>query len=164
MSVDEKELSVRQVAELCKVLATRKRDRICGVDGNEMPENWIAPYDCKEFSPEELLGYSKDIGMKCDTFMLTHCDLGPSNILVDLANNCQVGVIDWEMAGFMPREWLRTKFWVCGAMNLGLDCTDETLRTEYRKMIDYKLAKEGFSHVVEQWWDRYFELYPEDRV
>ena len=47
--------------------------------------------------------------MECSSFYFYHCDLGPVNIIVDSATE-SIGLIDWEIAGFVPRDWIRTKF------------------------------------------------------
>lgn len=46
--------------------------------------------------------------------------MGPTNVLMDLTDEdeCKVGIIVWEMTGFVPLEWVRTKFLVCWASDL----------------------------------------------
>ncbi|KAK4131037.1 hypothetical protein BT67DRAFT_445025 [Trichocladium antarcticum] len=43
----------------------------------------------------------------------SHNDLGPTNLIV---NGNRIVVLDWEMAGYAPLEWVRTKFAICGAL------------------------------------------------
>jgi hypothetical protein len=67
--------------------------------------------------------------------------MGPTNIIVeDEPKTGALGVIDFEIAGYLPWDWVRTKFWVSSGMNLS-DSDDPTcLRSEIQKL----LGKEGF--------------------
>lgn len=53
--------------------------------------------------------------MDCSVFVLSHNDFGPTNIIV---NRDRIIVIDWKMAGYVPLEWVRTKFAVCGVLDV----------------------------------------------
>jgi aminoglycoside phosphotransferase (APT) family kinase protein len=105
----------------------------------------------KQYSHEALLEHCKNIGMTENTFMLYHCDMGPTNVLVDLNNECKVGIIDWEMTGFVPKAWIRTKFCVCGAMDFDFTAIDVKRSKEWRQRVQLQLAQEGFSEVAETW-------------
>jgi hypothetical protein len=50
------------------------------------------------------------------TFVFYHCDLGPTNLLVDTSIG-SLGIIDWELAGYVPIEWVRTKFRLSAGMD-----------------------------------------------
>lgn len=50
--------------------------------------------------------------MDCSVFILSHNDLGP---LTSSSVGDRIIVIGWEMAGYAPLEWVRTKFAICGA-------------------------------------------------
>lgn len=90
--------------------------------------------------------------MDCSSFVFYHCDLGPGNILIGPQGS--IGIIDWETAGFVPREWIRTKFRISGGMDLPL--ADETARTDWRRRVSEKLESLGFQDVAGGWqsWRR----------
>ncbi|KAK2047208.1 hypothetical protein LZ31DRAFT_551537 [Colletotrichum somersetense] len=93
-----------------------------------------------------------DITREHTTLEYLHEPTRPELIIVDLARNrtdkeSSIGIIDWEMAGFVPRAWIRTKFCICGAMNLDFPGhTDEdgmSERVEWRRRVQRKLEEEG---------------------
>lgn len=55
--------------------------------------------------------------MDVSSFLFYHCDLGPGNILADPAKS-SIGTADWELAGYVPREWIKTKFNLSSGMDL----------------------------------------------
>ncbi len=52
---------------------------------------------------EVLQQHCKELGMDCSVFVLSHNDLGPTNIII---NGDRIVVLDWEMAGYAPLEWV----------------------------------------------------------
>ena len=106
-----KQACVGQVVKICKELAQRRNDEICGVDGGGLSENWIKPPRALDgYSHEILLQYCKELKMKCDAFVLYHCDIGPKNAIVDLTEGCKVGLVDWEVTGLFLRNGLGRSF------------------------------------------------------
>lgn len=131
-----------RLADICRELAVpADRNSICGVDGNALSERYLCGrvVDC---SPLNLRKSCLELGMDCSTLVFYHCDLGPSNILVDKANG-SIGIIDWETAGFVPVEWIRTKFRVSSGMNLSSG--DEL---DWRRRVMLRLGQMGFTDVV----------------
>ncbi|KAK2029194.1 hypothetical protein LX32DRAFT_375761 [Colletotrichum zoysiae] len=63
---------------------------------------------------------------------------------------------------FVPRAWIRTKFRICGAMNLDFpghadeDGTSE--RVEWRRRVQRKLEGEGFRDVSSAHMERLYML------
>lgn len=106
-----------RIVDICNELAVpADRSSICGVDGDSLSERYLCGrnLDC---SPQILRKTYLGLGMDCSALVFYHCDLGLSNILVDPVNGI-IAIIDWEIAGFVPREWIRTKFRVSSGMNL----------------------------------------------
>jgi serine/threonine protein kinase len=140
---------VSRVVKVCKELAVWQADYISGVDGRHLSETHLTrlgqPEDC---SPQNLLTNCNDLGMDCSIFVLYHCDLGPGNIIVNLADG-SIGIIDWETAGFVPREWIRTKFRISGGMDL--PGSDQELRVDWRRRVQRRLGEEGFPDIAERW-------------
>ncbi|KKK22180.1 hypothetical protein ARAM_007478, partial [Aspergillus rambellii] len=57
----------------------------------------------------ETLALVKRWGMDCSDLVFYHADLGPGNIIVeDVPRTGSLGLIDWEIAGYFPRGWIRT--------------------------------------------------------
>jgi hypothetical protein len=86
--------------------------------------------------------------MDCSAFIFYHCDLGPGNIIVKPAER-STGIIDWETAGFVPKEWIRTKFCISSWMDL--PGQDQVSRVDWRRRVQKQLEKEGFSEIADQW-------------
>lgn len=141
---------VSRVASICKELSVWQADSISGVDGQHLSDLFLTRlvlpnHDC---CPQNLLNNCKELGMDCSKFYFYHCDLGPGNIIVNLAEG-SLGIIDWETAGFVPREWIRTKFRVAGGLDL--PGGDEDSRVDWRRRVQRQLGKEGFPEIAEQW-------------
>ncbi|KAH7302883.1 kinase-like domain-containing protein [Stachybotrys elegans] len=132
-----------RVVDICKELAVpADRSSISGVDGNTLSERYLCgrKVDC---SPHNLRKACQELTMDCSALVFYHCDLGPSNILVDPANG-SIGIIDWETAGFVPVEWIMTKFRVSSGMNLSNG--DEL---DWRRRVINRMRELGFTDVVE---------------
>ena len=139
---------VSRVVKICKELAVWQADCISGVDGQHLSDEFLTRKGLpKDFSPRNLLINCKDLGMDCSSFIFYHCDLGPGNIIVNPKEG-SIGIIDWETAGFVPKEWIRSKFRISSGMDL-LGCDQES-RVDWRRRVQRKLEKEGFPDIVEQ--------------
>ena len=140
---------VTRTTDICRQLSRRTANYIGGMDGQHLPEYYLAKHDEeRDFSCKILLRNCQELEMDCSTFILYHCDLGPGNFIVDLAND-SIGIIDWECAGFVPREWIRTKFRVCS----GTDLNHGDLKHEWRLRVQEKLGEEGFHDIAYKWMD-----------
>lgn len=47
--------------------------------------------------------------MDISKLVFYHYDLGPTDLLVNPSTG-SLGIIDWELAGYVPIEWVKTKF------------------------------------------------------
>ncbi|KAJ0159875.1 hypothetical protein CTA2_8968 [Colletotrichum tanaceti] len=158
----EKQFCVDRVVNICKDLVRYggESSAICGVDGKHLNENWMSPPGKDDRSPEAQLAYCSEIGMVCSDLVLAHNDMGPYNVIVNLArmDNDSVGIIDWEMAGYVPRHWVRTKFRVCFAMDFDFPGDADERRSErvgWRRRVQQKLEQEDFPDVAEAYITRY---------
>jgi thiamine kinase-like enzyme len=112
MDEEARHACVCRVVEICKDLAQLKNDSITGIDGGWYTDQFMTADRAPnmDFRPETLLQNCKYMGMDCsDKFVYFHADLGPSNVLIELPSGT-VNVIDWELAGYVPSQWIRTKF------------------------------------------------------
>lgn len=128
------------VAKICRELAAFKSDNITMTD-----LNWIDPlHEQYCDTPEALQKHCESLGMDCSMYILSHNDLGPSNILID--DQDRLTVIDWDLAGYCPLHWVRTKFAVCGALDVE---RSGKLDAEYRTLVGRQLGHIGFPEVTE---------------
>jgi aminoglycoside phosphotransferase len=157
MDESMKQACVRQVINICRELAKTENDRISGVDGSELSEDWMKPpHTVDGYSHEVLLSYCKEIKMDCSKFVLHHCDMGPTNVIVDLAEACTVGLVDWEVTGFVPKGWIRTKFCICWAMDFNFPEEDVEASKDWRQRVQLHLGYEGFTEVADAWKHRFW--------
>ncbi|ESZ99489.1 hypothetical protein SBOR_0054 [Sclerotinia borealis F-4128] len=132
---------VSRVADICKELAVWQSDGISGVDGQHLSDRFLTRLQLhKDCSPQNLLNNCKDLEMDCSTFVFYHCDLGPGNIIVNPVE-WSMGIIDWETAGFVPKEWIRTKF--CISSGMDLPGTDRESRVDWRRRVFLRLQTGG---------------------
>ncbi|KAI0202323.1 hypothetical protein F4808DRAFT_468463 [Astrocystis sublimbata] len=155
----EMEETVRQecisrIAKICMELASWEGDSISGVDGKQLADRYFIKSREMNFDPDNLLKNCKEVGMNCSSFHFYHCDLGSGNILYDEEDG-SIGIIDWETAGYVPKEWIRTKFRCSSGLDLPERAGSDIPSTDWRRRVSQELEKLGFSDVVhdwEAWW------------
>ncbi|CRG89756.1 hypothetical protein PISL3812_06795 [Talaromyces islandicus] len=149
---------VGAVVEVCETLESWRGKTICGVDGKNVIEPYLLKFrESENFDPENLLRPCKLMGMDCSKFVFCHADLGPTNIIVeDVPQKGTIGVIDWEVAGFFPRGWIRTKFRLSSGMNLPESVGGLSSQQWWRSEIQKLLGKRGFEDYSSEWqaWSR----------
>ncbi|KFY01087.1 hypothetical protein O988_02921 [Pseudogymnoascus sp. VKM F-3808] len=147
---------VKTVAAACKEMAQWKSSQFGGVDGQDIPERYLLPPSAPEdFSSANLQAACEVMGMDCSQFVFSHADLGPTNIIVEHEpKSGKVGIIDFEIAGFFPRSWIRTKFRISGGMDLSPSASDDP--HWWRAEVQRALGADGFDNAVEAWeeWRR----------
>ena len=149
MDESTKEYYVSRIAGICKELAAWTGNGIHGVDGRNLSDLYLTPlHGVEDMSPQNLLGNCANLRMDCSLFVFYHCDLGPGNIIVDPGQR-SLAVVDWEMAGFVPREWIRTKVRVSSGLDLPGDNDD--LRQEWRSRLQRRLGQDGFPEIADRW-------------
>lgn len=139
---------IGRVAGICEKMFEWKGDAICGVDGRHLKEFYLRMGDNKSFDPETFKETCDAMGMDTSSLGFYHCDLGPTNILVDPATR-GIGIIDWEIAGYVPREWVRTKFHLSAGMNF--PDGDEEWKSDWRRFVARKLDSMGFPEAIDGW-------------
>ncbi|KAK3296832.1 kinase-like domain-containing protein [Chaetomium fimeti] len=149
MTEQEKEHVVTRVAQVCADIRVFESDAFTNSDAN-----WMDPL---RETPDDRVGVVQQqcvaLGMDCSVFVLAHNDLGPTNIIVD---GDRVVVIDWEMAGYVPLEWVRTKFAICGVFGVERvhrqpdgECPVRVERNgEYPMRVERGLGEMGFPEVT----------------
>jgi hypothetical protein len=132
---------------------------IGGVDGQGLLENWLlVPKAKRDYTPGNLRANCEALGMNCSDCIFYHADLAPTNILVeDKPETGRVSLVDFELAGFFPKSWIRTKLKASWAFDL-----DEAANSDpklYRKMMDQTLEAHGYDDLTEAWRQRRKEVH-----
>ena len=134
---EQQDSVLQQVAEHIDTLAQLKNDRPISAEGELIQEPWLQRSNPK--TPLELRGlldpskskeWEQIWGVEENKFVFYHCDLGPTNIKVEVQRGKArvTGLLDWEGAGFLPRGWIATKFRVSGGLDFDWDGEgDETI-------------------------------------
>lgn len=149
LTEDWKRHYVQAIVKVCKEMSEWKANKIGGVDSQNIPEYFlVTPGVSDDFSS---IGTScKAIGMDCSTSVFYHADLGPTNIVVEEEPSLgKVGVIDFEISGYFPIGWVRTKFRLSSGMNLSVPGVDPP--TRWRSDVQKALGDNGFVDHVEAW-------------
>lgn len=144
------------IVSICKFLETQESDILSGVDGENVLEPFLVKYEAEtdysqaDYSPRNLQRACDSMGMDCSKFVFYHADLGPGNIIVEESPETgRVGIIDWEVAGFFPRGWIRTKFRLSSGLDLPESATD--IPVEWRSGVQKLLGTHGFEDYVSQY-------------
>ncbi|KAJ0158028.1 hypothetical protein CTA2_12464 [Colletotrichum tanaceti] len=167
MTESEREPCADRIVTICKEPISRggKRDAICGVDGAHIGETWMAPprQHVLDYSPQAQLAYCSELGMDHSDLVFQQNDMAPQNIIVDVSRTGEeaIGIIDWEMAGFVPMDWIRTKFRVCFAWDFDFAGNDVEKSRDMRERVQQKLGQEGFCDVREAYLARWKASGPE---
>ena len=98
--------------------------------------------------------------MDCSTYFLSHNDLGPTNIFID---GDEIAIIDWDLAGYCPLAWVRTKFAICGALDVEHVSTSGMKHdSTFRIQVEHKLESLGFPKVTEAYKEMDWIIISED--
>ncbi|KAK1980907.1 hypothetical protein LZ30DRAFT_721905 [Colletotrichum cereale] len=148
MDENQRDRAVTQLVDACNEMATWEGPQISGADGRHLPDEFLARRRNKQFDPPTLLRNCQDLRMDCSTLRFYHCDMGPDNIIINRANG-EMGIIDWETAGYVPKEWMRTKFRICS----GMDLTGPQNQPvhDWRRRVQLKMGEHGLPDVAESW-------------
>jgi hypothetical protein len=140
---------VWRVADICVKLAEWKGNAICGVDGQQLLEVYLSKGDSIDMlDPKQLRKNCLQMSMDVSSLVFCHLDLGPGNVIVDPAQD-SIGIIDWELAGYVPREWVKTKFNLSSGMDF--PTADASERSDWRRLVASRLAEIGFTDAIDGW-------------
>ncbi|KAH7016272.1 uncharacterized protein B0I36DRAFT_368835 [Microdochium trichocladiopsis] len=158
MTEDQKEGVVTRISQVCSELRAFQSDSLTVLD-----DGWLEPFQEKRSSEVQALQkHCESLGMDCSVFFLSHNDLGPTNILVT-ETETEIAILDWELAGFSPLEWVRTKFAVCGALDMENQQKAKNVShgPGYRVRIEQRLGDLGFPEATEAYKAMRTERYEE---
>ena len=104
---------VKLVASACREMAEWKGHVIGGVDGQNLPQvdllPTLSPQGAQDFSSTNLQARCELLGMDCSDLVFSHNSLALESIIVEDEPSEKIGLIDFEIAGYFPRTWIRTK-------------------------------------------------------
>jgi hypothetical protein len=144
LSKEQQLLYVRAIVDICKEMAQRTSRVFGGVDVQYIPEDFLLPRSRRDYGTLEAS--CREMGMDCFDIVFYHADLGPGNIIIEDSpsegrpGGGSICIIDFEIAGYLPRGWVRTKFRLSSGMNLSAGDEPGRWRSEVQKM----LGQEGF--------------------
>lgn len=105
-------------------------------------------------NPDESQEYEKIWGAEQNIFVFYHNDLGPTNIKIMVNGDTAkvTGLLDWELAGYLPRGWISTKFYVAGGLRFDWDGENDEREWPVRlgRLLE-KLGYPGFFNEYFQW-------------
>ncbi|KAL9084082.1 MAG: hypothetical protein Q9165_008219 [Trypethelium subeluteriae] len=144
-----KRFYVNAVVEICKEMAEWKGVALGGVDGQRIPEYYlVTPSGSDDFGSIEV--GCKALGMDVSQVVFSHADLGPTNIVVeDIPILGKIGIIDFEISGFLPKGWVRTKFRISSGMDLSAVASADP--TWWRAEVQKALGLAGFADYSDAW-------------
>ena len=138
---------VDAVVEACLEMAKWEAPAIGGVDGQYIPEYFLTGHNA-DFSA--LRASCEEIGMNCSVFVFQHGDLGPPNIIVEEEPiSGEIGFVDWEISGYLPRDWVRTKFRLSRGMDLPASASEHP--AWWRIEIQKALGAREFGDYAHAW-------------
>lgn len=156
---DVKTLCVARMACICKEISTvfGPGHAIVGIDGGQLSERYFGSQSGRtwDFNVSLMQQNCAKAGLDTSELMFYHCDLTPGNVLIDFDSKgrLEIGIIDWECAGFVPANWVRTKVIVGPAFDFEFsgDSTEQE-RRDWRERLQSGLKDEGFRDVSEKFW------------
>ncbi|TID19416.1 hypothetical protein E2P81_ATG06585 [Venturia nashicola] len=142
---------VETVASACLEMAKWTSPRLGGVDSQNIAEYYLQWKGSSEFDNAQLQAKCEAIGMDCSNFYFYHADLGPGNIIVeDEPSTGEIGIIDYEIAGYLPSGWVRTKFRLSSGLDIpGVE--DYEGKTRWRSEVFAALGTFGFEDHTAGW-------------
>lgn len=177
LNSNQKNEIVEQVANCIDSLSRLTSERLESADKKWLREPHLAPRRVlmsypstaintekvlcsKLLNPDESKDYEEIWGIEQNKFVFCHADLGPTNIKIMVNENGRIkltGILDWEIAGFFPKGWIRTKFYVSGG--LGFDWDGEEGWTEWPArlgMILERMGYQAFPKELKKWKKDHF--------
>lgn len=142
-----------QVVEHIHNLAQLKSDMLASAEGEIIFEPYLSgdgPGGSGLLRPEKIIELEETWGAEQNEFFFQHADLGPGTIKVQvqMGKAKMTGLLDWEIAGYMPKGWIATKVGV-GA---GFDWDREGDETIWRANLGCVLDKMGYEDFGRRWF------------
>ncbi|OHF04579.1 hypothetical protein CORC01_00050 [Colletotrichum orchidophilum] len=139
------------IAKACIEVATISSDKLgIGIDGTIAPNGRFGKYLTRKDLPN-ILANCKALKLDVEPpFHLFHEDLGPTNVLIDTQNE-SIGIIDWQAAEYVPREWIGMNFARAMAMVQDPPIPSTYQSNDYAQRVWKALQRHGFSDDGSVW-------------
>ena len=161
LTFEQQNSLIQQVAEHIDTLAHLKNDKLVSAEGEMIFEPWLqhfnpeTPYHLRGLlDPNKGKEWEQIWGVEENKFVFYHCDLGPTNIKVEvqMGEPKVTGLLDWEAAGFLPRGWIATKFRVSGGLDFDWDGEGEEDECVWREgLSQFLVEKKGYKEFANRW-------------
>ncbi|KAF2254226.1 hypothetical protein BU26DRAFT_415924 [Trematosphaeria pertusa] len=132
-----------------------------GIDGKGIWEPYLQRSEEDTFDVIAIRTACEQLGMDMQApFVFYHANLGPTNVLLldgpgpTMTSSSTsppqpaIGIIDFEIAGFFPKDWIATKFSVSCGLNLEFEAEGEHEDPYWwRRTVGRRLYKSGLREV-----------------
>lgn len=149
------------IAKACVEVATLTSSKLgTGVDGTAAQNGRFGESLRRKDMPD-IFANSKTLSLDVESpFCFFHGDLGPTNVLIDTQKE-SIGILDWQSAQYVPREWIGINFARALAMLQDPPIPDHYKSNDYAQRGWEALQRLGFSDDGSTWltWKR-IDWYP----
>lgn len=144
------------IAQACIEVATlTSNDLGTGVDGSALENGRLRQSLTRKDMPD-MLANCRMLSLDVESpFCLFHEDLGPTNVIIDHQSRA-IGIIDWQAAAYVPREWIGMSFARAMAMVQDPPIPEGYQSNDYAKRVWEALRRHGFGDDGSAWlsWKR----------
>lgn len=148
----------KQIAEHIHTLAQFKSDRLASAEGKTLYEPYLSggPGTSGLVPPEKSREWERIWAAGQKEFVFYHADLGPSNIKVKVEKGKikVTGILDWEIAGYVPKGWIATKLVVGTGLDFDWDGNGGG-ETKWRENLGHVLKGMGYEESGHRWHRRF---------
>ncbi|KAF4441577.1 Protein kinase-like domain protein [Fusarium austroafricanum] len=139
---------ISQIADAYVELSEWTGSDITAIDGGLMREYWLCPEAFevqKTYDPEVLRQTCETCSMDCSNIVFSHNSFEPLAFTVD--EKGLVGISQWNISGFVPKDWIRTKIHcnsMSGSVPICHQLWTEGEKKDWGNMIKSALEDRGF--------------------
>lgn len=144
--------------------------RFCGVDGQNLSECFLTRerWSNKTPTPDEMEETCRKMGIECTDFVFGHLAIVPHHSYFRLdeldggddspdvkeeggRTNISITILDWEIVGYVPRNWVTTKLVILPEL-----FDDEYLAEDndphwFKRSLVRSLKEKGYENQAEKW-------------
>ncbi|KAL3421625.1 hypothetical protein PVAG01_05781 [Phlyctema vagabunda] len=151
LSAEMKQYYAKAVADIIKSMAEWKSNKISGVDGRNLNVLYLGVDG--ETSHEDHEKQLAKYGIDCPSLHFTNLNFGPQWVIVQ---DKQIGLVDWDSCGYLPKEWIGTSFSILAETELlgHKDRSGYSFKDlmEYKAMVLQNLVSDGYHTRAAELW------------
>lgn len=139
------------IAQACIEVATLTSNKLgTGIDGSA-PENGRFRQSLTRKDKPDLLANCRMLNFDVKApFCMFQGDMGPTNVIIE-AHKRTIGIIDWQAAAYVPKEWIGMNFACAMAMVQDPPIPDGYQSNDYARRVWKALQQRGFSDDGSAW-------------